>query len=382
MADGASTQSSRTSLPWQQLWPWRAMLAVDGVILVLLFIYKFASHDPQIEYAHLLVTYHFGFGKRALMGSMVALLAAQVPIVAVYLIGLAAILIALVLFWIAFKRCVGFDGTALALFAFLAGSPFFFKNFMYTIGYFDIYGCIVALTALIIRVGAFYVPALAAGCVALVLLHPVHLLLYCPVIGFIAVIRWFLPVGFSTGRVLVGAAACLVILAVFVASAQPLRTSPEALLNYLHSRGPDLTEPRVTYLWTSTLADELRSTWGLMRKHALRIPVYIALMLLHAPVGLYFVRLIRSLVIARDRAVVALTLVGITAGYVMIGTFGSDHARWVANWAVCLALLLLATHLLPRAKERAPSIAAGAPGNLVLGWIITAIPRLGLNVPF
>ena len=32
---------------------------------------------------------------------------------------------------------------ALPLFVFMAGSPFFLKNFMHTLGHFDIYGCAV-----------------------------------------------------------------------------------------------------------------------------------------------------------------------------------------------------------------------------------------------
>jgi hypothetical protein len=56
------------------------MLAADLAILTGLFLYKVASHDPQIEYAHLLMTYHFGFAKRALMGSLISLTTASVPI--------------------------------------------------------------------------------------------------------------------------------------------------------------------------------------------------------------------------------------------------------------------------------------------------------------
>ena len=42
-----------------------------------------------------------------------------------------------------FRRTFGFDEKHLPLFVFMAGSPFFLKNFMHTLGHFDIYGCAV-----------------------------------------------------------------------------------------------------------------------------------------------------------------------------------------------------------------------------------------------
>ena len=36
------------------------------------------------------------------------------------------------------------------LFVFMAGSPFFLKNFMYTLGHFDIYGCAFAIGLLLV----------------------------------------------------------------------------------------------------------------------------------------------------------------------------------------------------------------------------------------
>ena len=72
------------------------------------------------------------------MGSLISLVAASVPILAVYAIGLVAVIVALVLFGIMFLRIIGTNTQNLPLLAFLIGSPFFFKNFMYSIGYFDI----------------------------------------------------------------------------------------------------------------------------------------------------------------------------------------------------------------------------------------------------
>ena len=61
-------------------------------------------------------------------------------------------------------------------------------------------------------------------------------------------------------------------------------------------------------------------------------------------------------------------MVAITAGYLAIDTFGFDYARWVSNWAVCMALVMFATHLLPLATPApAPSVAGDTTQNLALG---------------
>ena len=49
-----------------------------------------------------------------------------------------------------FRRTFGFDEKHLPLFIFMAGSPFFLKNFMHTLGHFDIYGCLFAICLLLI----------------------------------------------------------------------------------------------------------------------------------------------------------------------------------------------------------------------------------------
>jgi hypothetical protein len=79
--------------------------------------------------------------------------------------------------------------------------------------------------------------------------------------------------------------------------------------------------------------------------------------------------------------VVVLAVVVITVGYLAIGVAGYDYARWIANWAVCMMLVMLATHMLPSVAPT-PPIAADGTGNLVLGWTVTAIPRVGVTVPF
>src|SRR5262249_32932865 len=119
---------------------WRWMLAVDFAIMPALFLYKLFYSAPQIAYIHLLATYHFGFARRALVGTIVSWFTDRVPVWYVYAIGGTAWVAALIMFIATFRRIFGFSEKTFPLFVFMIGSPFFLKNFMYAIGYFDIYG--------------------------------------------------------------------------------------------------------------------------------------------------------------------------------------------------------------------------------------------------
>ena len=53
---------------WQN--PWRLMLAVNVAVVIGVFLHKITL-PPFVPYIHLLVDYHFGFTKRALIGAIV-----------------------------------------------------------------------------------------------------------------------------------------------------------------------------------------------------------------------------------------------------------------------------------------------------------------------
>jgi hypothetical protein len=350
-----------------------------------LFLYKFYFHHPGIQYAHLLVTYDFGFAKRALVGAVVALFASKVPIVYVYTIGLTAWLAALLLFLLAFKRIFGFSEKNLPLFAFVAGSPFFFKNFMYSIGYFDIYGCIVALAALVLPVSALYPLLLAVGCVILILIHPVHFLLYCPVVALILFVRYYCASSFSALRIAYGLIFVGMVLIVFVASVffGRIPVPPETWHAYVQGRATVPVDPNLSYIWYSTISEEISRTWNVMGNNALRFPIYAGLIALHLPVARYFRSLIQSLANPAHRIVVVIGVTTICVGYLIIGAIVFDYSRWVSNWAVCMFLAMFATRLLPSALDgSAGPIAPDTKQNLTLGWIVAAIPRVGITKPF
>ena len=131
----------------------RTSLAADdrrqccGVLGVLL--HKITL-PPYVPYIHLLVDYHFGFIKRALIGATVSLFFAKIPVWLVFALGGAVWLVTLGLFVALFRRTFGLDDRQMPLFVFMAGSPFFFKNFMHTLGHFDIYGCALAIVLLLV----------------------------------------------------------------------------------------------------------------------------------------------------------------------------------------------------------------------------------------
>src|SRR5476651_351494 len=129
--------------------PWRLMLAVNVAVLIGVFLYKL-TFPPFVPYIHLLVDYHFGFTKRALIGAGASLFFSKVPVWLVFALSGGVWLITLGLFIKLFRRTFGFTEAHMPLFVFMAGSPFFLKNFMHTLGHFDIYGCALAIGLLLI----------------------------------------------------------------------------------------------------------------------------------------------------------------------------------------------------------------------------------------
>jgi hypothetical protein len=106
-----------------------------------------------------------------------------VPVWLVFALSGAVWLITLALFIKLFRKTFGFDDEHLPLRLFVAGSPFFLKNFMHTLGHFDIYGCAFAIALLLVparSVGFVISAALASMILILILIHQIHVLMYVP----------------------------------------------------------------------------------------------------------------------------------------------------------------------------------------------------------
>ncbi|MEK9280614.1 MULTISPECIES: hypothetical protein [unclassified Bradyrhizobium] len=373
----------RTSF-WQN--PWRLLLGINAVVIAGVFIHKIQL-PPYVPYVHLLVDYHFGFIKRALIGAVVALFTAKVPVWLVFALGGATWLATLALFAKLFHKAFGFARKTLPLFVFMAGSPFFLKNFMHTLGHFDIYGCALAIVLLLVPAGSLLFVALAAlFSIILVLIHHIHLLMYVPTIITIVTIRHYLAYGLNRANVAVGIIAFLIISVLFFA-AQFLGTMPipEAdFVEHLKTRMPDPSRTdllQFSYIWYQPLAKEISDTWRWMPHNILGVPVFALLIWLHTPLWRYFAGLIRALASEAHRRLVVAALIGVSFAYVVMFAMVFDYSRWISNWAVCMFLILHAVKMLP-AKHETPLIPAEDRKINIFGLIVTLIPRVGIVRPF
>jgi len=369
---------------WQN--PWRLMLAVNAAVFIGVLLHKI-SLPPYVPYIHLLVDYHFGFTKRALIGAAVSLFAAKVPVWLVFALAGMVWLITLGLFAKLFRRTFGFDDKQLPLFVFMAGSPFFLKNFMHTLGHFDIYGCLLAICLLLIPARSVaYVLLAAAFSIVLVMIHHIHVLMYVPTIAAIVVLQHYLPQGFTWGNVAAGIVALVVSGVLFIAT-QFYGTAdvpPQVFIDHLQSRmaDPSRTDLLIfAFIWYQPLSKEIADTWARMPSNILGAPVFALLIWLHTPLWRYFAGLIRALASELHRRIVIAALGIISAGYLVMFAIVFDYSRWVSNWVVCMFLILHAVKMLPASRET-PLIPTDDTKTTVFGAIVTLIPRVGIVRPF
>jgi hypothetical protein len=366
--------------------PWRLMLGVNVAVVIGVFLYKL-TREPYVPYIHLLVDYHFGFTKRALIGAVVSLFSAKVPVWLVFALSGAVWLITFGLFVKLFRQTFGFDDAHLPLFVFMAGSPFFLKNFMHTLGHFDIYGCAFAICLLLVPASPIaFVLFAAFFSIILILIHHIHLLMYVPTIAVIVVLRHYLVQGFTRQNVFAGVAAMACVGVLFLA-AQFWGTMavPEAeFVGYLQGRMADPSRTNLlsfSYIWYQPLSREIHDTWQRMPSDILGVPVFALLIWLHAPLWKYFAGLVRSLSEELHRRVVIAAIVVVSFAYLIMFAMVFDYSRWISNWAVCMFLILHAVKTLPSSKA-VPPIPANDPKTTLFGWIVTLIPRVGIVRPF
>ena len=366
--------------------PWRLLLAINAAVIVAVFVHKIQL-PPYVPYIHLLVDYHFGFIKRALIGAAVALFTDKVPVWLVFAIGGVTWLVTLGLYARLFQKTFGFTAKTLPLFVFIAGSPFFLKNFMHTLGHFDIYGCAFALVLLLVPARSLlFVATAALFSIILVLIHHIHLLMYVPTIVTIVVIRHYLADGLSRGNIAFGLLALAIVSTLFFAAqfwgTMPI---PEAdFVAYLQTRMADPSRTdllQFAYIWYQPLVKEISDTWGRLPHNSLGIPVFALLIWLHTPLWRFLAKLIGSLASATHRRLVIAALIGISLAYLVMFAMVFDYSRWISNWAVCMFLILHAVKMLPATHETALIPAEDQTTN-IFGLIITLIPRVGIIRPF
>ena len=366
--------------------PWRLMLAVNIAVLIGVFLYKL-PREPYVPYIHLLVDYHFGFTKRALIGAAVSLFFDKVPVWLVFALSGAVWLTALALFARLFRRTFGFDEAHLPLFVFTAGSPFFLKNFMHTIGHFDIYGCAFAIGLLLIPARSIgFVLLAAAASMILILIHHIHLLMYVPTIAVIVVLRYYLVQGVTRQSASAGIVATLAVGLLFLAAQfrGSLAVPETEFVQYLQGRMADPSRSNLlsfSFIWYQSLAQEIHDTWQRMPSNLLGVPVFALLIWLHAPLWKYFAGLIRSLSDPLHRRIVIAAISAVSIAYLVMFAIVFDYSRWISNWAVCMFLILHAVKTLPASRE-VPLISGDDRKTFILGWVVTLIPRVGIIRPF
>src|SRR3982074_262075 len=366
--------------------PWRLMLAINVAVLIGVFLYKI-TREPYVPYIHLLVDYHFGFTKRALIGAFVSLFFSKVPLWLVFALSGAVCLVPLGLFVKLFRRTFGLDDELMPLFVFMAGSPFFLKNFMHTLGHFDIYGCALAISLLVVPARSLAIVWMASlASMILILIHHIHVLMYVPTIAVIVVLRYYLVQGFDRRNVTVGVASTGCVGLLFFAT-QFLGTMavPEAeFVHHLQSRMADPTRTNLlsfSYIWYQPLSRQIQDTWERMPSNILGVPVFALLIWLHTPLWRYFADLIRLLSDEFHRRTVIAAIVTVSLGYLIIFAIVFDYSRWISNWRVVMFLILHAVKTLPSSKL-VPLISRDDRKTMFLGWVVPLIPRVGIGRPF
>jgi hypothetical protein len=366
--------------------PWRLMLVVNIVVVFGVFLHKLTL-QPYVPYVHLLVDYHFGFTKRALIGAIVSLFTDRVPVWLVFALGGATWLITLALFVQLFRRTFGFDREHMPLFVFMAGSPFFLKNFMHTLGHFDIYGCALAMCLLLIPArSTAYVLLSALFAIILILIHHLNLLMYVPTIAVIVILRHYLALGVNRQNAIIGVAALALIGVLFIAMQfyGTVGVPYDKFLRHLQDRMADPSQASLLsfgYIWYQPLSKEISDTWARLPSNLLAVPVFALFIWLHSPLWRYFARLVAALSVEVHRHIVVAAIIVVSAAYLIMFAIVFDYSRWVSNWAVCLFLILHAVKTLPASKD-VPLIPTDDTSTIIFGWFVTLIPRVGIVRPF
>jgi hypothetical protein len=279
----------------------------------------------------------------------------------------------------------------MALFVLMAGSPFFLKNFLYTLGHFDIYGCAAAIVLLLVPARSLgFVLGAAMVSMVLILIHHIHFLMYVPTIAVIVVLRYYLVQGVTRSNVIAGIIAALAIGILFLATQfqGTLTVPPAEFVAHVQGRVADPSREDMlrhlhafSYIWYQPLMQEVRDTWERLPSNLLGVPVFALLIWLHAPLWRYYRDTIRALQSHRHRLTVVAAIVLVSAAYLIMFAMIFDYSRWVSNWMVCLFLILHAVKTLPSSSEAA-AISPDDRKPIVFGWILTLIPRVGVVRPF
>lgn len=366
---------------------WRWLIAANLVFMAV-YLVDHVRHDPYpITYIHYLVDYHFGFTKRALIGEIVSLVMDRVPPFMVFVESGTILVLAFALYLQLFRKTFGGFTANAPLFFFIVCSPFVFKHFIKAMGFFDIYGFLLAIVLLLIPARSLWFVVVAGiGSIILLLIHHLQMLLFIPAIMAIVIVRYYLVRPLRPQDIGVGLLYVVAIGVAFIAIQffGEVRASPEAFRAYLATRvgGSYNTEKALTFffIWFRTFTDEVKSTWSIMSYNLSWCWVYVVLFTLQIPLIRYIRDTVRAIESNHQRRVVSLLLVAISAGYLVIFATVFDYGRWMSGWAICMVLMLHAARTLPGA-ERARPIPVSEKWVFTAAVILSCFPKVGILEP-
>jgi hypothetical protein len=177
---------------------------------------------------------------------------------------------------------------------------------------------------------------------------------------------------------------CIALLFVSVQFFGTIAAPEGEFIRHLQSRMADPSRGdllQFSYIWYQPLSKEILDTWQRLPSNILGLPVFALLIWLHSPVWKYFAGSIRALSDELHRRVVIASVFLVSAGYLIMFAIVFDYSRWISNWAVCMFLILHAVKTLPASKP-VPPISFKDRSSMILGWIVTLVPRVGIVRPF
>jgi hypothetical protein len=354
----------------------------------ILVSYHAGFTTPYSEYAHRLVNYDHGFIRRAFVGEIYSIFVERVPLWAVNSEGFLAVLSAIFLGWCVFTRTVQVARPQkLAMACFVFGSPFLFKNFLGSLGKFDVLGACVAMLAVLVPLNAWAVIIIGVLSAMLLMIHHILATLYLPTIYGVLLIR-ILSAQRETRRQFILIAICSLIALVglfldLVLLANPA-VSPDEFQALLQEHAAFPICDYLYSMWFSTLPEEIGKTRLMFPINIARLPFYVILAALHWPL-ICTVRRHFAATLPRNRAErgVFLSVVGVVMmGYLATVIVAFDYARFASDAFFCLLLLTAARILSVTGPITDTSAIDFSDFRVVLcATLIALIPWVGTITP-
>jgi hypothetical protein len=372
----------------QTLRIYRAIAVLNVVSASVLLAFHFGFQTRDSEYAHRLVRYDHGLIRRGLVGEIYSLFASRVPPWAVDIEGFVTVAVAICLGWIVFTRTFRIVVTQkIAIACFVFGSPFLFKNYLGTLGKFDVLGAGVGMLAALLPLHAYTFIFVGALSAVLLIVHHINATLFVPTIYGVLLIR-SLAASWPPPRILILVLTCSIaaLAALFFALivfADP-SMSPEEFKVFLRERATVPVPDWVDSMWFSTLADEIKKTRLMFLTNIMRLPVYIILVAVHWPIVSFARRRLAAsaLVNQTSARVFHLILAIILASYIVTMTIAFDYARFVSDYAFCLVLLTaVQIFSVTGPVTDASDFRLNDTRIILLAVIVAAIPWVGMITP-